>query len=57
MEEGRMLIDDPSKGDAAAYRRALEKILKNRGLVAFTLDEAQHLLMAVGSAQVLRQFN
>lgn len=57
MEEGHRLIDDPSKGDAAAYRRALEKILKNRGLVAFTLDEAQHLLMAAGSAQVLRQFN
>jgi energy-coupling factor transporter ATP-binding protein EcfA2 len=49
--------DDPSNGDAAAYRRALEKALKNRGLVAFTLDESQHLLMAAGAAQVLRQFN
>jgi hypothetical protein len=57
MEEHTKPIDDPSNGDAAAYRRALEKALKNRGLLAFTLDESQHLLMAAGAAQVLRQFN
>ncbi|HEY9631242.1 MAG TPA: AAA family ATPase [Coleofasciculaceae cyanobacterium] len=55
--EDYKLIDSPSNGDSAAYRRALEKTLKNRELVAFTLDEAQHLLMAVGATQSLRQFN
>ncbi|MBD2070282.1 ATP-binding protein [Leptolyngbya sp. FACHB-671] len=50
-------ISDTSNGDSAAYRRALEKALKNRELIAFTLDEAQHLLMAAGAAQMLRQFN
>ncbi len=51
------LIGDPSHKDAAAYRRALEKAFRNRELVAFTLDEAQHLMVAAGAAQVLRQFN
>lgn len=57
MGEKTNLIDDPSNGDAAAYRRAVEKTLKNRGLIAFTVDESQHLLMAAGAAQALRQFN
>lgn len=56
-EVNSRLLGDSLSQDSAAYRRALEKALKNRGLVAFTLDEAQHLLMAAGSAQMLRQFN
>jgi len=56
-EVNSRLLGNSLSQDSAAYRRALEKALKNRGLVAFTLDEAQHLLMAAGSAQMLRQFN
>lgn len=51
------LIVTPSERDAAAYRRALEKTLENRKLIFFSLDEAQHALMASSSGQVLRQFN
>lgn len=51
------LIVTPTDKTTAAYRRAYEKTLKNRRLLVFCLDEAQHLLMAVGAGQMLRQFN
>ncbi|WP_088892410.1 AAA family ATPase [Leptolyngbya ohadii] len=56
-EEDAELIVTPSERNAAGYRRALENTLKNRKLVFFSLDEAQHALMAANSGQMLRQFN
>lgn len=51
------LIVNPSEKTVAAYRRAWEKALENRKLLVFSLDEAQHLLMAAGPGQILRQFD
>ncbi len=43
--------------DAPALRRAMEKVFRYRQLKAFTIDEAQHLLMMVGGQQMLQQMN
>lgn len=43
--------------DAPALRRAMEKVFRYRQLKAFTIDEAQHLLMMAGSHQMLYQMN
>lgn len=43
--------------DAPALRRAMEKVFRYRQLKAFTIDEAQHLLMMVGGHQMLHQMN
>jgi hypothetical protein len=43
--------------DAPALRRAMEKVFRYRQLKAFTVDEAQHLLMMAGGHQMLQQMN
>lgn len=43
--------------DSAALRRAMEKVFRYRQLKAFTIDEAQHLLMMAGAHQMLQQMN
>lgn len=43
--------------DSPALRRAMEKVFRYRQLKAFTIDEAQHLLMMAGAHQMLHQMN
>lgn len=43
--------------DAPALRRAMEKVFRFRQIKAFTVDEAQHLLMMAGGHQMLHQIN
>ncbi|MGK7956011.1 MAG: AAA family ATPase [Crocosphaera sp.] len=43
--------------DSPALRRAMEKVFRYRQLKAFTVDEAQHLLMIAGGHQMLQQMN
>ena len=43
--------------DSPALRRAMEKVFRYRQLKAFTIDEAQHLLMMAGGHQMLHQMN
>ena len=43
--------------DSPALRRAMEKVFRYRQLKAFTVDEAQHLLMMAGGHQMLQQMN
>ncbi len=43
--------------DSPALRRAMEKVFRYRQLKAFTVDEAQHLLMMAGGRQMLQQMN
>lgn len=43
--------------DSPALRRAMEKVFRYRQLKAFTVDEAQHLLMISGGHQMLQQMN
>ncbi len=43
--------------DSSALRRAMEKVFRYRQLKAFTIDEAQHLLMMAGAHQMLQQMN
>ncbi|AFY57347.1 hypothetical protein Riv7116_4939 [Rivularia sp. PCC 7116] len=43
--------------DSPALRRAMEKVFRYRQIKAFTVDEAQHLLMISGGHQMLQQMN
>lgn len=51
------LVDRAYRQDAPALRRAMEKVFRYRQLKAFTVDEAQHLLMMAGGHQMLQQMN
>ena len=51
------LINNVHRKDSPALRRAMEKVFCYRQLKAFTVDEAQHLLMMAGGQQMLHQMN
>lgn len=51
------LLNRAGGQDAPALRRAMEKVFRYRQLKAFTVDEAQHLLMMAGGHQMLQQMN
>ena len=46
-----------NRKDSPALRRAMEKVFRYRQLKAFTVDEAQHLLIMAGGHQMLQQMN
>lgn len=51
------LMNNVHRKDSPALRRAMEKVFRYRQLKAFTVDEAQHLLMMAGGQQMLHQMN
>jgi len=51
------LLNHFHRKDSPALRRAIEKVFRHRQLRAFTVDEAQHLLMMAGGHQMLHQMN
>ncbi|MBU7587307.1 MAG: ATP-binding protein [Nostoc sp. TH1S01] len=51
------LLNRAYRQDSPALRRAMEKAFRYRQVKAFTVDEAQHLLMMAGGHQMLQQMN